>query len=436
MSSIRLKALAMALTLVCTAGKAAPAAQPETLASGQVIFANLDTTTPKMPDGSPYACYALHTMAGDRVSVSLNSSAFDPALIIARGALCSASALQFENDNFETGNLNAHIEFTAAGGRYLILARSTRADAVGSYSLSVQGGQTVFDEASTASSDKELERQRIMEREVAKRKQQLAAIEAKRLLQQAEEARNNAAIAAWEAEEERRWAAEETNDFNGAAEKQPTQNMMAGILNGLASGWNEETQKQTAMAAQFDETRQMIAQLKAEEAARQEREARAAQIDAAARKAQFRLQQANETARRAQANAEAAAQRSREIELASSSAAQASPKTSSFTNTATAQAAKSSAASTDTDANRCVTAPEVRLNAAFEGNTSASVMNGCGQLVDIRICLKRTGGWNCGVAPGVAPQERGVHSSFHATGEVFVDAKIKGSPRRFADPAN
>lgn len=91
-------------------------------------------------------------------------------------------------------------------------------------------------------------------------------------------------------------------------------------------------------------------------------------------------------------------------------------------------------ASTDTDANRCVTTAEVRSNASFQGNTSASVMNGCVKPVDVRICLKRGTEWNCGVDSAVAPQQQAVHSSFDATGEVFVDARTTGTSRPFADP--
>lgn len=96
-------------------------------------------------------------------------------------------------------------------------------------------------------------------------------------------------------------------------------------------------------------------------------------------------------------------------------------------------------ASTDGDANRCVTTVETRLNATFLGNTSASVTNGCGRPVDVRICLMRekkdgTRGWNCGLDLGVDPQEQAVHSSFGATGEIFVDARVTGSDRKLASP--
>ena len=91
-------------------------------------------------------------------------------------------------------------------------------------------------------------------------------------------------------------------------------------------------------------------------------------------------------------------------------------------------------ASTDEDANRCVTTAEARLDATFKGNTAASVINGCGQPVDVRICLMTGKGWNCGVVWGVASQSTASHSSFNATGQVFVDARVSGSPQALASP--
>jgi len=91
-------------------------------------------------------------------------------------------------------------------------------------------------------------------------------------------------------------------------------------------------------------------------------------------------------------------------------------------------------ASTDTDANRCVTTAETKLNDTFNGNTSASIINGCGQPVDVRICLMTDKGWNCGVRWRVGSQARASHSSFKATGQVFVDAKITGSDKALGSP--
>jgi hypothetical protein len=91
-------------------------------------------------------------------------------------------------------------------------------------------------------------------------------------------------------------------------------------------------------------------------------------------------------------------------------------------------------ASTDTDANQCVTTPETQANVSFQGNTAASVMNGCGQAVDVRICLMTDKGWNCGVTYGLGSQQRWSHSSFNATGQVFSDARTSGSSKALASP--
>lgn len=91
-------------------------------------------------------------------------------------------------------------------------------------------------------------------------------------------------------------------------------------------------------------------------------------------------------------------------------------------------------ASTDTDANRCVTQSEVRHNDTTQGNTAAYVMNGCGTPVDVKVCLMTSSGWKCGATSGLASQASWSYSAFHATGPVFVDAKITGSNKRLASP--
>ena len=92
-------------------------------------------------------------------------------------------------------------------------------------------------------------------------------------------------------------------------------------------------------------------------------------------------------------------------------------------------------ASTDTDANQCVMRAGTQLNANFKGNTAASIVNGCGQPVDVRICLMTsTKGWNCGASYGVGSQGKWSWSSFDATGPVFVDARVSSSSRPLAQP--
>jgi hypothetical protein len=99
-----------------------------------------------------------------------------------------------------------------------------------------------------------------------------------------------------------------------------------------------------------------------------------------------------------------------------------------------AQDAATGRASTDTDANRCVTQSEVRVDDTFKGNTAAYVLNGCGTPVDVKICLMTDTGWQCGATTGLASQARWSHSAFRATGAVFVDAKPAGSSRRLGSP--
>ena len=92
-------------------------------------------------------------------------------------------------------------------------------------------------------------------------------------------------------------------------------------------------------------------------------------------------------------------------------------------------------ASTDTDANRCVSSPNLRENDTFAGNTAAYVTNNCGTPVDVRICLMKEGkGWNCGMTNGLQPGKTWSWSSMQATGQVFVDARVGGSTRKMASP--
>ena len=91
-------------------------------------------------------------------------------------------------------------------------------------------------------------------------------------------------------------------------------------------------------------------------------------------------------------------------------------------------------ASTDTDANRCVSGAQLRENDTFNGNTAAYVVNGCGTPVDVKICLMTDSGWKCGATWGLAAQGSWSYSAFHATGGVFVDARTAGSSRSLASP--
>lgn len=93
------------------------------------------------------------------------------------------------------------------------------------------------------------------------------------------------------------------------------------------------------------------------------------------------------------------------------------------------------APSTDEDATRCVAAPVVSADdKTFRGQTKAVAINGCDKPVDIRICLLREGGWNCGVNWGVRPQDRMTHTTFLALGGVFWDARYTGTTKALGSP--
>lgn len=91
-------------------------------------------------------------------------------------------------------------------------------------------------------------------------------------------------------------------------------------------------------------------------------------------------------------------------------------------------------ASTDTDATQCVSSPVVGPSTTWKDAIAATVVNGCQTAVDVRVCLLREGGWNCGVNWGLQPQEKWVWWSFKASGEIFWDARVAGSSKALASP--
>lgn len=100
-----------------------------------------------------------------------------------------------------------------------------------------------------------------------------------------------------------------------------------------------------------------------------------------------------------------------------------------------AQANDAGQASTDTDARQCVTQPVLSPNTAFKGSIKAVVTNGCDKPVDVRICLMRTGGWNCGMTLGLKPQDQWSWWTSEPQDGVFWDARTSGSNRSLGHPA-
>lgn len=196
--------------------------RPAPLEVGLPLTGELTSGAPRTPDGKPYNCYAIDTASGDRWIISLKSQAFDSGLTVARGALCSAASLQYQNDNAGPGELDARVTFTAVGGRYLILARGMSTTAAGAYELAAtlevadlgSGGSTQFADNRTGA------RRALMEAQVGERRALLAEEAArKQAAEQAEaQAKLNAEAEARRAERARKRARSEAfNSFLGAA---------------------------------------------------------------------------------------------------------------------------------------------------------------------------------------------------------------------------
>lgn len=94
------------------------------------------------------------------------------------------------------------------------------------------------------------------------------------------------------------------------------------------------------------------------------------------------------------------------------------------------------AKTSDDEARSCVTEPVVSASQTFKGQIQAVVFNGCKTAVDVRICLLRTGGWNCGATWGLQPQGRWTHTTFQSQGGVFWDARTTGTNRPLASPGD
>lgn len=92
-------------------------------------------------------------------------------------------------------------------------------------------------------------------------------------------------------------------------------------------------------------------------------------------------------------------------------------------------------ASTDDDANLCVTSSaRARVICNDDGDAVMSVYNNCDFPVQARFCMKNTSGeWKCGV-DYIAPGRRTDFNVCSVTGERFVDAKPDESPRRLRLP--
>ena len=94
------------------------------------------------------------------------------------------------------------------------------------------------------------------------------------------------------------------------------------------------------------------------------------------------------------------------------------------------------AKTSDDEARTCVTEPVVSASETWKNAMEAVVFNGCKTAVDVRVCLLRTGGWNCGMTLGLKPQDRWTWWSYETKGQIFWDARIAGSNEVLGSPGS
>ena len=396
---------------------------PIAIELGATPSGRLDDSAPRRPTNHAFACYALNTKPGDEVSIRVHSSAFDPVLEVARGALCTAAALQFENDNVDETTKDAVISFRAAGGRYLIFVRGSSPASRGDYQLKLEPGLDTSAKKQTPASDDAQRRRQIMAMEIEKRNAELAAAEAKRQAELAAARAQRAALLAQE-QEARRY-----EQYESDYEEEPTKNPMAvfadTLLNELAAQHQQQEafrRQQAARREQAEYQRRMAAE-----------RAQEAQQDQAMRQAAAQRAQAAQAQQVAAERAHAAAEASRRV----ASAQRTSDRVVAYPAGGQRSAnsfSQNERASTRNDPATCVSGPELVKNPNCPNGAGSRVRNQCAHAIDARICHWTTRDrWDCGIT-SVSPGSTGGYPSCSGTGRLWMQVQYSDSRTKFSDP--
>jgi hypothetical protein len=106
---------------------------------GQTINGTLDANDPKDTDDSSFDQYVYHGRAGERLTVTMKSSAFDSYLHF--GRLVNGAYTESESDDDSGGGNDAQLTVTLPeNGDYAIRANSLLSSASGAYTLTVATG--------------------------------------------------------------------------------------------------------------------------------------------------------------------------------------------------------------------------------------------------------------------------------------------------------
>jgi hypothetical protein len=118
---------------------------------GQTINGTLDANDPKDTDDSSFDQYVYHGHAGEHLTITMKSSAFDSYLHF--GRLVSGTYTESQSDDDSAGGNDAQITVTLpSDGDYAIRANSLLSSASGAYTITVATGGAASGKAATGKS--------------------------------------------------------------------------------------------------------------------------------------------------------------------------------------------------------------------------------------------------------------------------------------------
>jgi hypothetical protein len=130
-----LKAALVAAALAMAA-PAAPLHAQIPVRAGQTVSGQLTAQSPKLDDDSHYQLYSYRGRAGERLTITLTSMAFDAYVAIGRMEGGTFSRIASDDDG--AGGTDAKLEYTLpSDGEYVIRANTLTANETGAFTLSV-----------------------------------------------------------------------------------------------------------------------------------------------------------------------------------------------------------------------------------------------------------------------------------------------------------
>lgn len=112
---------------------------PRAITPGQTVQGQLTNSDLKAEDDSFYDEYTLQLQAGQGVTVTMNSDAFDAFLQIGQGRGTNFNATATDDDGAGNGSTNARLRFRASeAGSYVIRANSLAGGQTGAYTVAVE----------------------------------------------------------------------------------------------------------------------------------------------------------------------------------------------------------------------------------------------------------------------------------------------------------